>query len=184
MTLRLVLTMSVAALASACAGHSTATRPVSEAHPGWGEPTAQTRQTRHDACASGTAEVDDIRLLRTITVVTAEPVYAPGHSDLSRSDDRISGTKIVFRQPDGVSPGRMTHILRCHSMQALLGVVDTLPDDPFSLPGTWVGIKVRPEAGNYAATVEADSTAHNLELVARAKAFAKAKSARSDHSPW
>jgi hypothetical protein len=114
-----------------------------------------------------------------MTVVTAEPVYAPGHSDSSRADDRISGTKIVFRQPDGVSPGRMTHILRCHSIHALLGVVDTLPDDPFSLPGTWVGIKVRPEAGNYAATVEADSTAHNLELVARAKAFAKAKSARS-----
>jgi hypothetical protein len=113
-----------------------------------------------------------------MTVVAAEPLYASAHAEQDKSDERVSGTKIVFRQPEGVSVDRTTQLLRCHSIRALLGVVDPLPDDPFSLPGTWVGIRVRPEAGNYAATLQADSAAHNLELVARAKAFAKAKMGR------
>jgi len=183
MNLRVALVFSGASLASAC-NHSPAGHAVSsaEVRPGW-QQTEQAGRTRREACASGAAEAEDIRLLQTMTVVATEPVYAPDHSDLGKASDRISGTKIIFRQPDGVSARRMTHILRCHSIRALLGVVDALPDDPFSIPGTWVGIKVRREEGNYAAVLEADDATHNLELVARAKAFAKAKSARTAMAP-
>jgi hypothetical protein len=118
-------------------------------------------------------------LLRAITVVGVEPVYTRAHSEGTRRGDAIAHVKIVVRPPSGVSAERMTHILRCHSTRTLLGLVDPSqwPNDPFWLPGTWVHIEVRPEAGNFAVIMEGESAPDNSRLASRAKAFAAGQKA-------
>src|SRR5579859_5866035 len=50
-------------------------------------------------CATGAAEAKDVHLLRTMTVVAAEPVYVRTPSPGGKGDDRVAGSKIVFRRP-------------------------------------------------------------------------------------
>ena len=148
MKLRVAMASSAVCLVSACASQPTSERPIAvasaETHPGWAQ-SEPAHRSPHDACASGAAEAEDIQLLRTITVVAAGPIYAPGHSDLGRSDDHVAGTKIVFRQPDGVWACWMTHILRCHAIRTLLGVITAPPDVPFRSPERGSGSRFAPK---------------------------------------
>ena len=159
-----VLSLAVSSL-PACAAHSlSATAP-------------------HGRCNSGAAEAEDIRLLKGVTPLRAETVYAQPRMRSSHRD-RIAGVKIVIRPPAGVSTERLTEILQCHSARTLLGQVDASqwPDDPFWLAGTWISIEVQSEAENYAVTLEADNDRDNLTLVAHAKAFANVRVARGGPS--
>jgi len=127
-------------------------------------------------CGGATAEAEDLRVLTDAKVIEARPLYSHVITGNNGLEERVDGTKLVIRPPEGISPERMTRILQCHSARALLGQVDRakFPDDPFWLPDTWVSIEVKPDNGNYAVTLEANDIPTNLKLAARAKAYAQA----------
>jgi hypothetical protein len=73
-----------------------------------------------------------------------------------------------------VSAEQLTRILQCHSARALLGRLDrdSVPNDPYWLPDTWVNIDVKAEDGNFAVTLTADTVRDNLQVYGRANRYA------------
>jgi hypothetical protein len=116
-------------------------------------------------------------LVRSTKVLAVEPIYSRIITTGS-SDQRVDGVKLVVRPPPGVNADQMTRILQCHSARALLGQIDRESDrnDPYWLPDRWVNIEVRPENGNFAVTLSADSVRDNLRVLSQANGFA------SDHA--
>jgi hypothetical protein len=126
---------------------------------------------RRQCDASATAQDG---LVRSTRVLAVEPIYSHVMTSRSNSEERVSGAKLLVRPPQGVSAEDLTRILQCHSARILLGQVnrDTVPNDPYWLPDTWVNIDVKPEDGNFAITVRANSVDENLEVFSRANHYA------------
>ena len=103
-----------------------------------------------------------------------QPVYSHVPTSNNNSEERVNGAKLLIRPPKGVSAEEMTRILQCHSARVLLGQVSpaAVPNDPYWLPDTWVDIEVKPEQGNFAVTVSADSVSSNLQVLGRAHSYA------------
>jgi hypothetical protein len=139
------------------------------------QPRAKAAQVAQTQCADSRTSQDDIRLLQTTTVLSAQPVYTHVHTN-TNEEERVSGAKLLIRPPDGVSSERLAGILQCHSARVLLGQVDMsrFADDPTWLPDAWVDIDVKPEGGNFAVTLSSDTVAKNLQVLERATAFADA----------
>jgi hypothetical protein len=157
-SLKAFLTIAVLSSASACAS----TPP----------PTTQAAGIERLQCdASATAQDG---LVRSTRVLAVEPLYSHVMTSRNNSEERVSGAKLLVRPPKGVSAEELTRILQCHSARVLLGQVnrDTVPNDPYWLPDTWVDIDVKPENGNFAITVSAHSVDENLEVFGRANHYA------------
>jgi hypothetical protein len=154
--------LPVAALVAACAS----TVP----------PAAKAAEVERVQCDSGAVARSDLAVIRSVLVIDAEPLYSYMASNAGDNNGKVvDGAKIVVRPPEGVSAEHLSRILQCHSAQVLLGEQGKVVADPFWLPGTWLNIDVKPEHGNYAVTLEADTVADNLKLAAHATAFAKAQ---------
>jgi hypothetical protein len=108
-----------------------------------------------------------------MTVVKAEPKY---HVDYCSGAGQVFGVKLAVTAPADVSADQLVSILRCHSARALLGQVDAsrLPDDPTWLPGSWVDIDVKAEAGHLVVTLNGMNVSDNIRILHRATAFAAA----------
>jgi hypothetical protein len=139
-------------------------------------PAARAAEVEQLQCDQSTSPAEAARILETTKVIASAPIY----SNVPTTDDgvehRVIGGKLVVRPPEGVSAEQMTRILQCHGARALLsrsGSVE-LANDPYWLPGAWVDIRVAPENGNYAVTLEADTISRNLQVYARAAAYADA----------
>jgi hypothetical protein len=113
-------------------------------------------------------------LVRSTRVLVVEPIYSHSMTSKNNSEERVSGAKLLIRPPAGVSAEDMTRILQCHSARELLGKLnpDAVKNDPFWLPDAWVNIDVKPENGNFAVTLSADSVHDNLEVFGRANHYA------------
>jgi hypothetical protein len=154
--------LPIAALAAACAS----------AVP----PAAKAAEVERIQCESGAVAQRDLAVIRSVKVIDSEPLYSYMASNAGDNSGKVvDGAKIVVRPPEGVSAEQLSRALQCHSAQVLLGEQSKLAADPFWLPGTWLNIEVKPEHGNYAVTLEADTVADNLKLAAHAMAFAKAQ---------
>jgi hypothetical protein len=91
------------------------------------------------------------------------------------SESRVTGAWLLVRAPAGMSSDELARALQCHGAKALLGQLDPaeLPRDPFVLPGAWLDISVKPEAGNLAVYIQTDTTFDALNEVQKATAFAE-----------
>jgi hypothetical protein len=156
--LRLVGGATVALLLSACAGKMPAT--------------AKAAQVEQAECSSGVAQ-NDLQLLQAAKVLKAEPIYARIHTN-NTEENRVNGARLVISAPGGVSAERLTQMIQCHSAAVLLGQIDRtqFANDPTWLPNAWLDIDVKPEAGNFAVTLSANTVARNLQVLQRATAFA------------
>jgi hypothetical protein len=136
-------------------------------------PAEQAAEVERTQCDSGAVAEG---VIRSVKVIEAEPLYSYSASNAGDNDLKIvEGAKIVVRPPEGVSADKLLRILQCHSAQVLLGQRANVATDPFWLPGTWLNIDVKPEHGNYAVTLEADTVRDNLKVAAHAMAFGKAQ---------
>jgi hypothetical protein len=88
------------------------------------------------------------------------------------SEERVCGAKLIVRPPAGVSAEAMTRALQCHSARVVLGAAAAVQDDPTLLPDGWVDIDVKPEEGNFAITLSADTVRENLQVLGRATRYA------------
>jgi hypothetical protein len=113
-------------------------------------------------------------LVRSTRVLAVEPLYSHVMTSRNNSEERVDGAKLLVRPPKGVSAEELTRILQCHSARILLGQVnrDTVPNDPYWLADSWVNIDVKPENGNFAITISANSVDENLEVFGRANHYA------------
>jgi hypothetical protein len=153
-----LLAVTVVSSASACAS----TPP----------PTAKAAGVERMQCdASATAQDG---LVRSTRVLAVEPLYSHVMTSRNNSEERVDGAKLLVRPPKGVSAEELTRILQCHSARILLGQVnqDTVPNDPYWLPDSWVNIDVKPENGNFAITISANSVDENLAVFGRANHYA------------
>ncbi|MGD0678846.1 MAG: hypothetical protein ABSC94_25860 [Polyangiaceae bacterium] len=148
-------------------------------------PASTAIEVEREQCDSGFTDASTIRLLKTVTVIDAEPIYSHIMTNGTNSEERVAGAKILIRPPAGVSLEEMTRALQCHGARALLGRIDRseLPDDPLWLPDAWVTITVEGEQGNYAVKLEANSVPNNLKLAAHAMSFANAHPWRAAGNP-
>jgi hypothetical protein len=153
-----VVALSALCLASACAS----TPP----------PATRAEGVERVQCDARVAGQD--ALIGSTKVLRVEPIYSHVMSSRNDSEERVSGAKLLIRPPPGVSPEEMTRILQCHSARILLGKLDpnAVQNDPYRLPDTWVNIDVKPENGNFAVTVSADSVHDNLRVFSRANHYA------------
>lgn len=128
-------------------------------------------------CGAATIQDRELNSLQALAI-TVEPLYAHIMTGNNNAEDRVRGAKVVVRPPPNVSAEELTRALQCHSARILLGKVDgsRLSDDPFWLENSWINIDVKPENGNYAILLEADSVSKNLKLLARAQAFVGSRS--------
>jgi hypothetical protein len=106
-------------------------------------------------------------------VLRVEPIYSHVLSSRDDGEERVVGAKLLIRPPPGVGAEEMTRILQCHSARVLLGQLnpDAVQNDPYRLPDSWVDIQVKPEDGNLAVTVSADSVHGNLQVYSRASRY-------------
>jgi hypothetical protein len=134
--------------------------------------TARATQVEQAECSNGAAQ-DDLRLLQTVKVLKAEPIYARIITN-NTAEERVSGARLLISAPEGVSADKLTQLLQCHSAAVLLGQIDRskFSDDPTWLPNSWLDIDVKPEAGNFAIALSANTVAKNLQVLRRANAFA------------
>ena len=153
-----LLTLAVISSASACASAPPPT-------------TTAAGVERLQCDASATAQDG---LVRSTRVLSVEPLYSHIMTSRNNSEERVQGAKLLVRPPKDVSAEELTRILQCHSARVLLGRVnpDTVPNDPYWLPDTWVNIEVKPENGNFAITVSANSVDESLAVFSRANHYA------------
>jgi hypothetical protein len=156
--LRLIVGASAAVLLSACAAGM--------------PPAAKATEVEQAQCSNGGPQ-DDMRLLQSVKVLKAEPIYARVLTKTGE-EERVNGATLVIRAPEGVPADKLAQLLQCHSAAVLLGQIDRSKfyDDPTWLPDAWLEIDVKPQAGNFAVTLSANTVARNLQVLQRATAFA------------
>jgi hypothetical protein len=134
-------------------------------------PMAKAAGIEHAQCDASVAAQDS--LVSSTRVLAVQPLYSHVMTSYS-SEERVSGAKLLIRPPAGVSAEEMTRILQCHSAREWLGKVnpDAVKSDPYWLPEAWVNIDVKPEDGNFAVTISADSVHDNLQVFGRANHYA------------
>jgi hypothetical protein len=139
---------------------------------GGGSVSDQAKHAERLQCDAATAQ-DDLRVVQATPVLEVEGRYSSHESGIGK----VTATRIVLRPPQGVSADQLTRILQCHNARVVLGRADAsqLPNDPFTLPDTWIDIDVKTEEGNYVAVISADTVANNLRVLRRAQAFAAAQ---------
>jgi hypothetical protein len=135
-------------------------------------PSAKAAGVERLQCDSASASQDD--LVRSTHVLAVEPLYSHVITSNNNSEERVAGAKLLVRPPNGVTADQLTRVLQCHSARVLLGQVSSAatPNDPYWLPDTWVNINVKPENGNFAITITADSVHDNLAVFGRANHYA------------
>jgi hypothetical protein len=136
---------------------------------GGGSVTDKAAYTERLQCDAATAQ-DDLHVIQAAAVLEVE-----GHYDVHESGiSRVTATRVLLRPPQGVTADRMTRILQCHNARMVLGRADpvSLPDDPYSLPNTWLDISVKEQDGNYVVLLSADRVSDNIRVLKRAQAFA------------
>jgi hypothetical protein len=156
-----VFAISAIALGTACS----ANRPA---------PATQAVGVEKRQCDGSETTEGEVQLLRSVKVLDFQPIYSHVLTSNNNSEERVNGAKLIIRPPRGVSAEEMTRILQCHSARVLLGQVSpaAVPNDPYWLPDTWVDIEVKPENGNFAVTVSADSVSSNLQVLGRVHSYA------------
>jgi len=131
--------------------------------------TAQAADVERLQCDSSSTTRDDV--VRSLKVLRVDPIYTSVDS-VGSTDQRVDGAKMVVRPPEGVSVEQMTRVLQCHDARMVLGHINAVANDPYWLPDTWVNIDVKPEQGNYAIILSADTVRSNLQVYGRANHFA------------
>lgn len=148
-------------------------------------PTVKAARIEQMQCEPGETAQNQEQLIRSTRVLHVEPLYSHVRTSNNDAEERVSGAKLLVRPPQGMSAEQMTRLLQCHSARALLGQVDAqaFANDPYWLPDTWISIDVKPESGNFAVTLSADSVRDNLKVFSRANRYGEQQMAAQPELP-
>jgi hypothetical protein len=147
-------------------------------------PSAKAARVERLQCEPGQTAQQEEHLIRSTQVLHVEPLYSHVRTSNNNAEERVNGAKLIVRPPRGIGAEQMTRILQCHSARVLLGEVNaSFVDDPYWLPDAWVAINVKPENGNFAITVSADSVRDNLQVFGRASRYGEERMAVQPELP-
>jgi hypothetical protein len=148
-------------------------------------PSAKAARVERLQCEPGETGQQEEQLIRSTKVLEVEPLYSHVRTSNNDAEERVNGAKLVVRPPQGISGEQMTRLLQCHSARVLLGQVNapSFGNDPYWLPDTWVSIDVKPENGNFAITLSADSVRDNLKVFSRANRYGEQQMATQPELP-
>ncbi len=137
-------------------------------------PSAKAAGVERMQCDGSATTQGEVELLRSVKVLKVEPVYSHVPTSNNNAEARVNGAKLLIRPPKGLTAEDMTRILQCHSARVVLGQVSAaaVPNDPYWLPDSWVNIDVKPDDGNFAVTLSAQTIGENLQVLGRAHHYA------------
>lgn len=126
-------------------------------------------QTR---CGPDDEEATIAPVIGRSAVVSVEPLYSNASSGKSGSQAMLRGATVVVSALPGVTPEWLDRALECHGAKAMLGHVQSPPNDPFWLPDASIDIDVRPAKDGFDIALSAFSADDARQILARANAFA------------
>jgi hypothetical protein len=122
-------------------------------------------------CGDPTTAQDDAVILERTTIVTVAPTNIV---DTCSGTWQVSGTKLLLRPPEGVSPERLARVFECHRPRAVfVGSERGAADDLDSMSDERIEIETKPDAGQLTVTLGAGSVAKNIRLLRRTEMFAQ-----------
>jgi len=111
-------------------------------------------------------------LLARSALDSVEPAYSHVQSGPVDREARLRGARLHIRPLPGFSREAMDRSLECHEARVLLGRVQTGPDDPYVLEGSWLDIDVDSEGDGFAVSVVADNIDAARRVLEHARRFA------------
>jgi hypothetical protein len=108
-------------------------------------------------------------------VVGVQPLYSKSGGGKSGPEFELRGATLSVTSLPGVTAEWLDRVLECHGAKATLGHSQTASDDPFWLPDTTVDIDVRDAKDGFAIAITGFSSDDARQILARANAFARAK---------
>jgi hypothetical protein len=114
----------------------------------------------------------DPRIYGADVIQSVEPFYRYVVGGPNGREAHLAGAKLELRPLAGITAELLERGLLCRSAQAMLGHVTALPNEPYSLPDSWVKIDVKSGRGTFEVTLAAEDATRAGEVLERAKAFA------------
>lgn len=112
-------------------------------------------------------------VLRGEAVQSIEALYREGDGSRRGTPPELRGASITVQALPGMTAESLDRALQCHSAKAMLGDDRGAWDDPFFLPGSFVGIDVRTAGYGFEVDVAGSSSDEGYAILTRAQAFAK-----------
>ncbi len=109
------------------------------------------------------------------SVETVAPLYSTIEAGKSGEQSRLRGAILTFGALPGETAEWLDRELECHSARVTLGQVQSLPDDPFWLPGSTLDIDVRPTRDGLVVGIAGYSAADARKVLDRAQSFARTR---------
>jgi hypothetical protein len=131
----------------------------------------------HTRCSRDDSEKALDEVLAGATLESVRPLYRSTSMGKTGRGSDLLGVVVTVAAPAGVTDVWLDRALECHSARATLGHISTNSDDPFWLPGTSLDIDVHSAKDSFDILITGNSTEDATRVLARADAFAKARSA-------
>ena len=125
------------------------------------------------ARCAGDPGAPDARIVGSKNIDHVEPLYAVLYSTPNGMESRLIGAKVHLRSIDGVTAEAVGHALTCHAARETLGMAEAGDSCPYSVPGVWVDIDVKPDPMGYAVVLRGQDFEEARQILERARAFAR-----------
>lgn len=99
----------------------------------------------------------------------------PAYNYVASGNDRavrLVGARLLIHPEPSFSAQALQLGLECHQARVVTGASKDRPDDPYSLPGTWLDIKAESTGDGFVVRVLADRDDEARSVLARAQRFA------------
>jgi len=111
-------------------------------------------------------------LLSPSAIDTVEPAYSYVQSGPGDREARLRGARIHLRPIAALSRESIARSLECHESRFLLGMAQSVADDPYTLAGQWLDIDVDSEKDGFDVRVEVDDPHAARDVLERTRRFA------------
>jgi hypothetical protein len=121
------------------------------------------------------SEAEDTHVLSADIIESVQGAYNYVASGNDRAA-RLVGARIQIHPESTFSAQTLQLSLECHQARVVTRAVAERPDDPYSLPGTWLNIKAESTGDGFAVLVLVDRDEPARKVLARAQRFAARRS--------
>lgn len=117
------------------------------------------------------SETADAHVLSAEIIESVQPAYNHVASGNDRAA-RLAGARVQIRPESSFSAQTLQLSLECHQARVVTGAAEERPDDPYSLPGTWLDIRAESTGDGFVVLVLVDRDEQARKVLARAQRFA------------
>jgi hypothetical protein len=133
--------------------------------------TASSRAHDLDERCARSSEAGDAPALSAAVIEDVAPSYASVQSGNDRVV-RMRGARLRFLPQAAFSAESIRRSLECHQARVVTGRAPALPNDPYTLPDTWLDLDVTSAGDGFVVAITTDDFAKAREVLERARRFA------------